>query len=182
MRRFRAGLGAVLGGAMLVGTAAWSAAPTQLDDPEMQVVPRTPGLDLDRRSEVTPVPVPHAGNPLWAVPLSALTVTRDRPLFSASRRPPPPAVVPPPPVVRVKAPPPPPPAEPEKPRLSLVGTVGGDEGIAVFLDQTTQAIVRLKTGEGHAGWVLVTVGGREVTLQNDHDTAILELPRPEGIK
>src|SRR5262249_59935905 len=108
MRRSRTGLGAVLGGAMLAGPAAWSAAPTLTDDPEMQVVPRTPGLDLDRRSEVTPVPVPRAGNPLWAVPLSALTVTRDRPLFSASRRPPPPAGVAPPPVVRAKPPPPPP--------------------------------------------------------------------------
>ncbi len=30
----------------------------------------------------------QAGNPLWAIPLSALTETRERPLFSASRRPP----------------------------------------------------------------------------------------------
>src|SRR5258708_33146709 len=33
------------------------------------------------------------GNPLWAVPLDALSMTRERPLFSPSRRPPPPVVV-----------------------------------------------------------------------------------------
>src|SRR5215472_1432828 len=31
-------------------------------------------------------------NPLWAIPLATLTTTRDRPIFSPSRRPPPPAV------------------------------------------------------------------------------------------
>src|SRR5690349_1383979 len=34
-----------------------------------------------------------SGNPLWAVPLSALTATQERPVFSVSRRPPPRAVI-----------------------------------------------------------------------------------------
>src|SRR5437762_14197470 len=34
-----------------------------------------------------------AGNPLWSVPLSVLSATQDRPIFSASRRPPQRAVV-----------------------------------------------------------------------------------------
>ena len=67
-----------------------------------------------------------------------------------------------------------------RPRLSLVGTVGGEQGIAVFVDQATQAVIRLRTGEGHDGWVLRIVGGREVTLQNDRDTAVLTMPRPDG--
>src|ERR1700736_2657436 len=33
------------------------------------------------------------GNPLWSVPLSALSATQERPIFSASRRPPQRAVV-----------------------------------------------------------------------------------------
>ena len=38
-------------------------------------------------------------------------------------------------------------------------------------------MVRLRTGEGYDGWVLRAVpGGREVTLQNDRDTATLALP------
>src|SRR4051812_9399513 len=39
----------------------------------------------------TPVPA-TSGNPLWSVPLSMLTATQERPIFSASRRPPPRAV------------------------------------------------------------------------------------------
>lgn len=199
-------LGALVVG-MLAALAA-AATPDLAVDPDIRAVPRPPALgfdaptaqtppalpDIPRTAPVTPEaapvtpqaapgsaktpPVVRAGNPLWGVPLSSLTVTRERPLFSSSRRPPPPPVVAAP-VVQRKAPPPKP-REPERPRLSLVGTVGGDDGIAVFVDQATQAIVRLRTGEGHDGWVLRTVGGREVTLQSDRDTAILTLPRPEG--
>ena len=66
-----------------------------------------------------------AGNPLWAIPLNALTATRDRPLFSASRRPPPLAVgtVAPPP----SRPAPAAPAPPERPPLTLMGTIIGAE-------------------------------------------------------
>src|SRR5262245_1587560 len=67
-------------------------------------------------------------NPLWAVTLTSLSVTRERPIFSPSRRPPqPPAIAAPPPA---KPPPPPPPAkaaEPERPSLTLVGTIAGSE-------------------------------------------------------
>jgi hypothetical protein len=34
---------------------------------------------------------PPGGNPLWALPLKQLSITRERPIFSPSRRPPPPA-------------------------------------------------------------------------------------------
>jgi general secretion pathway protein N len=195
------GSGVVLLGSLL-GLLAAAAAPDLAVDPGLRPVPRPPALGFDPpASDVGPSapdivqpapgiaqsapdtpkasPVARAGNPLWAIPLSALTVTRERPLFSSSRRPPPPAVVAAP-VVQTRAPPPPKASEPERPRLSLVGTVAGDQGIAVFVDQATQAVVRLRTGEGHDGWVLRTVGGREVTLQNDRDTAILTLPRPDG--
>jgi len=170
-----------LAGAVLAGSLAVAAAPDLGADPGLRPVPRPPALDLDAPpTEPKTTPVLHSGNPLWAVPLSSLTVTRERPLFSASRRAPaPPVVVAP--VVQAPPPPPPPaPRQPERPRLSLVGTVGGEDGIAVFVDQATQAIVRLRTGEGHDGWVLRAVDGREVTLQNDRDTAILTLPRPDG--
>ena len=56
----------------------------------------------------SPNATPRAGNPLWAIPLSALSATRDRPLFSTSRRPPIVAVpiVAPPPKQEALAPPP----------------------------------------------------------------------------
>jgi general secretion pathway protein N len=134
-------------------------------------------LAKPRREGASPVP---RGNPLWAVPLSALTATQERPLFSASRRPPPRAVVAPVvdqlnvPVVQ-KA------AEPERPPLALIGAVVGDnDAIAVFLDRTNQKIVRLRQGEMHAGWVLRSVLRREVTLQKDEQTEVLALQRQDG--
>jgi len=189
MIRLRKSATLALGGAalaaacgVLFGALAAAAAPELAVDPGLRSVPRPPALGLDAPAPdpaKTP-PAERAGNPLWAVPLSSLTVTRERPLFSASRRAPAPPVVAPPVIQARPAPPPPPPREPARPRLSLVGTVGGEQGIAVFVDQATQAIIRLRTGEGHDGWVLRTVGGREVTLQNDRDTAVLTLPRPDA--
>ena len=78
-----------------------------------------PSLASTKRSREEP---PSGGNPLWGVPIDKLTATRERPLFTASRRPPAPPVAPEPP-----AEPPPPPAEPERPQLTLVGTVTGEQ-------------------------------------------------------
>jgi general secretion pathway protein N len=117
------------------------------------------------------------GNPLWGIPLKSLTATRERPIFLPSRRAFAPAVAGPPPAPPPPAPPPP--KEPDRPRLALVGAVVGEaEGIAVFLDQTTQAIIRLRTGENHSGWILRSVRGREATLQKDRETVLLALPAP----
>jgi general secretion pathway protein N len=184
MTRLGGMMGVLLGAAAQVAVfaaplAVFAASNTSID-PDLRTSPAGPLDPGLRMSDAVKVPVARTGNPLWAVPLSSLTLTRERPLFSASRRPPPPVVAPPP-VAVVRPPPPPPrPREPEKPRLSLVGTVGGEDGIAVFVDQTNQAIVRLRPGEGHQGWILRAVGGREVTLQNDRDTAVLVLPKPDG--
>jgi hypothetical protein len=119
---------------------------------------------------------PLSANPLWAIPLTALSGTRDRPIFSASRRPLPPAVAP---AVTTKAAAPPKPREPERPKLSLVGTIAsGDEGFGIFLDQSTQAALRLKVGEDYQGWRLRSVQGREATLEKDQQAVTLALPQP----
>jgi general secretion pathway protein N len=126
-----------------------------------------------------PGKLPVSGNPLWSVPLSMLTATQERPIFSASRRPPPRAVAGPPiePVVAPAAKP----AEPERPALALIGAVVGDrDAIAVFLDRTNQKIVRLRAGDTHAGWVLSSVLGREVTLKKAELTEVITLQRLEG--
>jgi general secretion pathway protein N len=128
--------------------------------------------------EVLGRPVP-SGNPLWAVPLSVLTATRDRPIFSASRRPPQPAVVAPP--VEAAAPVAQKAAEPEHPPLALIGAVVGDsDAIAVFLDRSSQKIVRLRPGETNSGWTLSSVSPREVTFKKADRTEILALTRPDG--
>jgi general secretion pathway protein N len=124
--------------------------------------------------------LPLSGNPLWSVPLSVLTVTRERPLFSPSRRPPRLATLAPP-VEQAVAPPPTPPAEPDRPPLALIGAVVGDgDAIAVFLDRSNQKIVRLRQGDSHAGWQLSSVQGREVTLKKADRSEVLALQRQEG--
>jgi general secretion pathway protein N len=123
---------------------------------------------------------PPSGNPLWAMPLKQLSMTRDRPVFSPSRRPPPPPA--PAFVAPVAVRQPVKPAEPEKPAVSLLGTIigaGADDRIGVFLETGTQTIVRLRIGEDHQGWVLRLIKAREVTLVKDREQAVvLELPAP----
>jgi hypothetical protein len=136
---------------------------------------------LDQVQVVTApaTPVPEralSANPLWAIPLTALSGTRDRPIFSASRRPPPLAVAP---AATAKAPAAPKPREPERPKFSLVGTIAsGDEGFGIFLDQSTREALRLKIGEDYQGWRLRSVQGREATLEKDQQAVILVLPQP----
>jgi hypothetical protein len=123
---------------------------------------------------------PPTGNPLWSMPLKQLSMTRDRPVFSPSRRPPPPPA--PAFVAPVAVRQPVKPAEPEKPAVSLLGTIigsGADDRIGVFLETGTQNIVRLRVGEDHQGWVLRLIKAREATLVKDRDQAVvLELPAP----
>jgi general secretion pathway protein N len=139
-------------------------------------------VDVDSLKPVArPAPVrtetPLSGNPLWSVPLSVLTATPSRPIFSASRRPPQPAVVAPvaAPVVAAS----PPPVE-EPLTLALIGAVVGDgESIAVFLDQSNQKVVRLRPGDSHNGWQLGSVEGRQVILKKGARTETLVIRRQE---
>ena len=118
-----------------------------------------------------------SANPLWAVPLTQLSGTRDRPIFSPSRRPPPVAAAAEPVVVK----PPPRKKEIEPPQLSLVGTIASDdESFGIFIDQSTKAALRLKVGEDHQGWKLTRIRGREVTMEKDKQAAVLTLPQPGG--
>ena len=112
------------------------------------------------------------GNPLWAVPLRSLNVTRERPLFSPSRRPPAAAVVAVP-----SRPPAPKPARPDHPLLTLLGTVvGKQQGIAIFVDQASKTVITLETGQEHDGWTLRAVQDRKTVFERDQRQAILALP------
>ena len=117
-----------------------------------------------------------SANPLWGIPLTQLSVTRDRPIFSPSRRPPPPAVAEQAPV---RPPPPPRKKEITPPQLSLVGTIASDdESFGIFLDQSTKAALRLRVGDDYQGWRLRAIKGREVTIEKDQQGAVLTLPEP----
>jgi general secretion pathway protein N len=118
-----------------------------------------------------------SANPLWGIPLTRLKETRDRPIFSPSRRPAPtvasaePVVVKPPPRKKAVEPPP----------LSLVGTIVSDnEGFGIFIDQSSKAALRLKAGDDFQGWKLKLIRGREVTMEKDQQAAVLSLPQPGG--
>jgi hypothetical protein len=129
------------------------------------------------RAAAPPAPKPEivrSGNPLWGIPLRQFTASVARPLFAPTRRPPPPPATP----VSRAAPPPPPKLEPEKPLLSLVGTVavGASDGIGLFIDQGAKTVVRLKMGEGHNGWILRNVQRREVVLEKGRAKVVLTLP------
>jgi hypothetical protein len=128
----------------------------------MSAVIQTPGAQLP----------PPGGNPLWGIPMSALTATRERPVFSPTRRPPAP---PPDPTPAVELPPPP--AVPEQPLLTLVGTATGEtDTVAVVLDQTTKKLIRLHLGEVVSGWRLRSIDRRAMTVEKDNRRVILALP------
>ncbi len=123
-------------------------------------------------------PVPR-GNPLWSVPLSALTATQERPIFSSTRRPPPRAVATPP-VGEAEVSAPPKPAD-EPPPLVLVGAVVGEgDAIAILVDQTDQKVIRMRQGETRRGWSLSSVQAREVTFKQGDRSEVLALRRLDG--
>jgi general secretion pathway protein N len=118
-----------------------------------------------------------AGNPLWGVPLQMLSATRDRPIFSPSRRPPtPPAVALTPlpqPAPKAKDP------EPERPALAILGTVvGRGDGIGIFVEEASKGVLRLHAGQAYGTWLLRTVGRREAKFERGETTATLTLPAP----
>jgi general secretion pathway protein N len=121
----------------------------------------------------------QGGNPLWMIPLSALTATRERPLFSVSRRPPPTAVEAAAPPPRAPDPAPSAPALPERPALTLIGTiVSPSTSVAMLRDTATQAVTRLRDGEATSGWLLKTVKLRSVIIEKGDQSTTLELPKP----
>ena len=167
-----------LAGAVALGMAPFAAT-------AIAQAPGTPGLsvraDLGATPRITSGELdgaPPGGNPMWAIPLKDLSQTRDRPIFTPSRRPPPPVVAEkpytPPPAPRVETKPP-----PEPLALSLVGTIAGDsDGVALFVEKGSQAVVRLRTGESHQGWVLRSVQGRQAMLEKGGRKETVTLPLP----
>jgi hypothetical protein len=101
-------------------------------------------------------------SPLAAQPLDRISNTRDRPLFSPTRRPPAP-----PPVVAVAPPPPPPP-----PDVALLGVVmDGEEARAVVRTGPAAKILRVGIGDDIGGWKVGQIEGRQLVLLLDGRTA-----------
>lgn len=152
-----------------------SASPVETDQssvarPALNVLPRgTSTAKSVVTGKITPGSIGR-GNPLWAIPLTSLSATKERPIFSPTRRPP---AIAQQPSTNSSA------SLPNRPPFALVGVIAGDGGgVAIFRDETTKRTLRLKTGEAHLGWTLLALKGREATLRKEVKTAILTLPNP----
>lgn len=111
-------------------------------------------------------------NPLWSTPLDAIAATRERPIFTQSRRPPPLAEAPP--MAEAAAAP-----GLGAPPFSLVGTLVGDgEKVALVLDAGSQKVLRLPVGGSASGWSVADVAPRSITLTRGPERVTLELPKP----
>jgi general secretion pathway protein N len=148
-----------------------------LQESDARLIGADPGRPPIAAKDIAGQAAASNGNPLWGIPLAALSATQERPIFSPSRRPPQ-AVAP-----QAEVEPPPPPIiaqrEAERPVFTLVGTIMGEtDPEAIFMDQAANSIVRLHVGEAEAGWVLRSVEARTTTLEKNRQQVTLALPAP----
>jgi hypothetical protein len=116
--------------------------------------------DPARQSEDHRVDAPPV-SPLATQPLDRMSNTRDRPLFSPTRRPPAP-----PPVVAAAPPPLPP------PDVALLGVVmDGEEARAVVRTGPAAKILRVGIGDDIGGWKVGQIEARQLVLLLDGRTA-----------
>jgi general secretion pathway protein N len=116
----------------------------------------------------------QSANPLTQLRLEDLSATRDRPLFSVTRRPPPRPAAPPateaPQPVAVRDSP------PEPPPFDLIGAVvGGANKVVLLRNRATSAVERLREGGALEGWRVEGVKPRSVSLERDGRIETLHL-------
>ncbi|PWB82845.1 MAG: hypothetical protein C3F11_09765 [Methylocystaceae bacterium] len=108
-------------------------------------------------------------NPMARLPLERFSETRQRPLFSATRRPPPLEPV----AVRRD---PEPPSQPEPPSLMLVGVlIGGQAPRALVRSGPADKVRNVEIGDDVGGWRVVEIAPRRVVLARDTRTSSIAL-------
>jgi hypothetical protein len=111
-------------------------------------------------------------SPLAAQPLDRFSATRDRPLFSPTRRPPAPPVI-------VAAPPPPPPP----PNVALLGVVmDGEQAHAVVRTGPTEKVLHVSIGDDIGGWKVGQIEERKLVLLLDGRTATFTMFSGSNLK
>jgi general secretion pathway protein N len=118
------------------------------------------------------------GNPIAAVPLDRLSATRDRPLFSPSRRH---AVTaqPAPIAPRIEQVPRPPPVQ--SPSVALFGIVVSAQGPRAFIGMgPTNPIVGVGPGDDVNGWKVTAITQRSLVLSRADLSATFMLFSPEN--
>jgi general secretion pathway protein N len=99
-------------------------------------------------------------NPLEAQPLDRLSATRERPLFSPTRRPTP---LPPPPSPEAA----PVAVVPQPPNVQLFGIVVDDEGARAIVRSGAEKVDRVQIGDDIGGWKVSQIEGRRLVLSLD---------------
>ena len=139
-------------------------------------------VDLPPRAPASP-DATDAGadeNPFRNVPLDSLSATKERPLFSPTRRPPP-SAAPAAADTQPQASPSQPAAsvEPDGPPLTLIGTiVGGERPVAVLFNKLTRAVSTAHEGDETLGWRITAVSARSAVAEKEGVAVTLDLPRP----
>jgi hypothetical protein len=136
-----------LGSALILGSVACTRARAQAP-PQTKVQGYAPSP-----------PTVGLASPLAGHPLDHLSATRERPLFSPSRRPPAP-----PPAAIIS--PPPPPAPP--PNVTLFGIVmDAEEARAIVRAGPKNEMRRVRIGDDIGGWKVTQIEGRRLVLSLD---------------
>jgi hypothetical protein len=111
-------------------------------------------------AQPTEQPAGTLANPLEAQPLDRLSATRERPLFSPTRRPTPPPPPPPPEAAAVAV-------VPQPPNLQLFGIVVDDEGARAIVRSGAEKVDRVQIGDDIGGWKVSQIEGRRLVLSLD---------------
>jgi hypothetical protein len=138
----------------------------------------------DVRPQETVKPELAIANPVAALALTSLSATRDRPLFSSSRRPPPA------PFVRLIEPPPVPPVAPASPpSIALIGVIMEANGSFAVVRAGTQAgtnqaaankSIRVRIGDQIDGWMVTQIADLQLVLSRDGRVANFSMFKGRG--
>lgn len=112
-------------------------------------------------------------NPLEAQSLDRLSATRERPLFSPTRRPTPPPPPPPPEAAPVAV-------APQPPNVQLFGIVVDDQGARAIVRSGTENVDRVQIGDDIGGWKVSQIEGRRLVLSLDGRFATFTLFRNDN--
>jgi hypothetical protein len=123
-------------------------------------------------------------NPVATLVLASLSATRDRPLFSSSRRPPQA------PFVRLIEPPPVPPVAPAPPpSIALIGVIMEANGSFAVVRAGTQAgtnqaaankSIRVRIGDQIDGWMVTQIADLQLVLSRDGRVANFSMFKGRG--
>jgi len=166
---FRSSIVAVfaLGSALILGGVGVTRAQAQTQ-PQTQAQPQPqtqPRPQVQAQAPATPTA--GLASPLAVHSLDRLSATRERPLFSPSRR----APAPPPP-----PPPRPPPPPPEPPNVTLVGIVmDAGEARAIVQPGPTNEVRRVRIGDEIGGWKVAQIESRRLVLKLDSRQATFSM-------